>query len=147
MEPPQRAFWLIRGRENHWKVLTLRYCFRGPELVPLFGSAEEAEDFLFLYGAFGGGFRISSVGSEELLSLLEGAYSHVDKVALDPVAGMDAEEIVELVSMDRRSFVEVLSSEGSSRRGGSPRPPGGPPGPSRTAPSGCRGTTYASPRV
>lgn len=109
MEAPLKTFWLITSRRDDFEVLTVRY--RGErEVMPVFGGAGEAEQFLSLYGAFGGGFRLRRSGADEVASLLLGPFSHVEKVVLDPSPGMDAEETIELVSMERLSFVHFLSS-------------------------------------
>ncbi len=109
MESPLKTFWLITSRRDDFDVLTVRY--RGErEVMPVFGGAEEAEQFLYLYGAFGGGFHPRRSGADEVASLLLGPFSHVEKVVLDPSPWMDAEEAIELVSMDRLGFVDSLSS-------------------------------------
>lgn len=78
-------------------------------MLPVFGHAEEAETFLRALG--GSGWQIRETGAGELVSVLFGPCANVRKIALDPPAsGASAEVLVNLVSLGREDFVELLMS-------------------------------------
>lgn len=95
--------------------------FDREERLPVFSYEEEAEMFLRLEGV-GEGWRVRETRAGELVSLLCGPCAGVKEVALDPLPGMVAERTVELVSLDRRCFIELIMAERRSLRfGGSGR--------------------------
>ena len=102
------SYWLIVGGEGARKTLTLHSGLRG-EILPVFGSEEDAGVFLMPLGAFGGGFAARPIAAEDLASLLRGPLSSVGTVALDPAPGMDTAATLDLVSTDRQSFAEDLT--------------------------------------
>src|SRR3712207_6704219 len=75
------------------------------EILPVFGVAGAARDFL-RRGGLGGGWRVRKSTAGELVSLLLGCLPRVDRVALDPAAG-DAQPR----SADKKKFVAALMSE------------------------------------
>ena len=109
-----------RGSENYWlivsrdgarsRALTLHSIPRG-EILPVFGSEEDVSMFLTPLGAFGGGFMARPIAAEDLASLLWGPLSSVETVALDPTSGVDTAAVLDLVSTNRKSFVDNLSGE------------------------------------
>ncbi len=98
------------GQDRVRKVLTLHSRLRG-EILPVFGSEEDAGMFLTPLGAFGGGLTPRPIAAEDLASLLWGPLSSVGTVALDPTPGVDTAAVLDLISTDRESFVEYLSNE------------------------------------
>jgi hypothetical protein len=105
----RRSFWLIATRTHgRIEVLTLD---AGDEMVlPVFSFQEEGELFLRLEATEANWWsRETTTG--ELVSLLLGLCSQVDKVALDPLPGIWERKILELVSTDRRCFVRHLLGE------------------------------------
>lgn len=111
-ERPRRSagYWLIVGQDGTRKVLTLNSRLRG-EILPVFGSEEDAGMFLTPLGAFGGGFTPRPIAAEDLASQLWGPLSSVGTVALDPTPGVDPAAVFDLISTDRESFVEHLTEE------------------------------------
>lgn len=110
--------WILEGAEGG--VLTILYRDAG-EILPVFSLEEAAEDFRCLLGAFGGGMRKREISTTELSSLLEGGpLSGVRRVILDPPPGMDADEMIVLISLERERFVRLLADEGRSGYGSPP---------------------------
>jgi hypothetical protein len=113
----RRSFWLIvTWAHGRMEVLTIDA--GGETVLPVFSFQEEGEFFLRLETTEAGWWpRETTTG--ELVSLLLGLCSRVDKVALDPLPGLGEKEIVELVSTGRRHFVchlmRGVGAVGSSR--------------------------------
>ncbi len=106
----QRSFWLIATRAHGWReVLTIDA--GGQTVLPVFSFQEEGEFFLGLEGTETTDWWTRETTTGELVSLLLGLCSRVDKVALDPLPGLGERELVELVSTGRRHFVRHLMSE------------------------------------
>ena len=104
-------YWLVVGRDGaRSKTLTLHSRPHG-EILPVFGSEEDVSMFLTPLGAFGGGFMARLIAAEDLASLLWGPLSSVETVALDPTSGVDTAAVLDLVSTNRKSFVDNLSGE------------------------------------
>jgi hypothetical protein len=76
------------------------------EVLPIFTFEEEAEMFLRLGVPEKEGWQLREITRGELASVLYGPCKGVTHVSLDPLPG-----IVELVSLSRERFVEVLLSE------------------------------------
>jgi hypothetical protein len=117
----QRSFWLIVARTHGWtEVLTIDA--GGETVLPVFSFQEEGVFFLGLEATEADWWtRETTTG--ELVSLLLGLYSRVDKVALDPLPGREVREKLGLASTDRRHFVRHLllgevaaHPEGATRR-------------------------------
>ena len=105
-------YWLIVGCDGAGEALTLHPRTRG-ETLPVFGSREDAGAFLagtFLrsLGTFGGGLTVRPIAAQALASLLSGPLSGVGTVALDPIPGVGSAAVLDLISVDRESFVEHL---------------------------------------
>ncbi len=110
-------YWLIVNRSGGRKnALTLHSRPRG-EILPIFGSEEDAGTFLTLLGAFGGVFAARPIAAEDLASLLWGPLSGVGTVALDPMPGADMAATLSLISTDRDSFAENLTGERTTGSG------------------------------
>ena len=100
-----RLWYLIARREsNRLEPLTLATRHSG-EILPVFGAAGAARDFLHR-GCLGGGWRVRESTPGELVSILLGCLPRVDRVALDPAAG-DARPR----SARKKEFVAALMGE------------------------------------
>jgi hypothetical protein len=95
---------IARRKSNRLEPLTLVARPSG-EILPVFGGAGAARDFL-RRGGLGGGWRVRESAAGELVSLLLGCLPRVDRVALDPAAG-DAQPR----SADKKEFVAALMGE------------------------------------
>jgi len=108
---PAPAYWLITKNTNgRIEVLTLN-C---EKTLPIFSHQEEAEMFL-RFSREGvveeeEGWRVTESGAGELVSVLYGLCAAVKEVALDPLPEMVAEMTVGLVSLDRRWFIERMTT-------------------------------------
>lgn len=91
------------GREDPWRTLTLYSELRG-EILPVFGSEEDADTYLMLLKAIGGGLEARYMAVEGLIWLLSGPLSGVERVALDPTPEMDADAMLESISVGREGF-------------------------------------------
>jgi hypothetical protein len=105
----QRSFWLIATRA-HGRVEVLTIDAGGETVLPVFSFQEEGEFFLSLEAAEADWWPWETT-TGELVSLLLGLCAQVDKVALDPLPGLEERGIVELVSTGRRHFVRYLMGE------------------------------------
>jgi hypothetical protein len=131
------SYWLIVEQDFARKMLTLCPGPRG-EILPVFGSEEDADAFLAPLGAFGAAFAAEAMTAEDLTSLLSASHFGVGTVALDPAPGMETgAAVLGFISMDREGFVEKLREEG--RPGIAGRGVWSGPGPARLAlaPGGC----------
>lgn len=106
---PHSLYWLIVKHDGpRMSVFTIELA-SSEKVLPLFGHMEEAETFLRALGD--SGWQIRETGAGELVSVLFGSCANVRKVALDPPApGAGAEVLVDLVSLGREDFVELLTS-------------------------------------
>jgi hypothetical protein len=105
----RRSFWLI-VTQAHRRMEVLTIDAGGETVLPVFSFQEEGEFFLSLEAAEANWWpRQTTTG--ELVSLLLGLCARVDKVALDPLPGLEERGIVELVSTGRRRFVRHLMGE------------------------------------
>ena len=116
----RRSFWLIVTRTHGWReVLTIDA--GGETVLPVFSFQEEGEFFLGLEAAEAEWWpRETTTG--ELVSLLLGLCSRVDKVALDPLPGLGERRIIDLVSTGRKHFVRHLMGEGAAHFDARTRP-------------------------
>ena len=105
----RRLFWLIVTRA-HGSMEVLTIDAGGETVLPIFSFREEVELFLHLQ-AKGADWWPRETTTGELVSLLLGLCSRVDKVALDPLPGLGEREILGLVSTGRRRFVRYLMGE------------------------------------
>jgi hypothetical protein len=111
------SWWLIVNHESGWmEVLTLSLA-GGEKMLPVFSFKEEAELFVTLGASFArGGWLARETGAGELVSLLLGPLSGVEGVALDPLPGRLAEMVIDLLSIDRATFIEWLLLRALERR-------------------------------
>ena len=119
------GWWLIvRNGADRIEMLTV-----GGEGDP--GSEEEVKMFLRFGKVDGDGWRTRESGAGELVSVLSGPCQDVERLALDPMPEMLAEKVagtvagstLELVSMSRERFVQIILGRArrlASRRIGAP---------------------------
>lgn len=110
------AWWVIsRCDGGGTEVLTVSR--DGTHALPVFGHQEEAE--LFLWSAEPGeGWRVRESRCGELLSVLYGPCSTVDRVALDPLPESWTRSVFDLFCVGRKDFVRTLLDGGSRWRQG-----------------------------
>ena len=112
--PGPVSYWLLaEKRNNRIEVLTLRTGGE-QETLPVFSSEQEAEIFL-RFGGVTGGWRARESSGGELVSVLCGPCTRVEKVALDPSPEMVVEGTVGLVSLLRESFMNLIMARTSGR--------------------------------
>ncbi len=105
----RRVFWLVATRA-HGRMEVLTLDAGGETVLPVFSFQEEGELFLRLEATEADWWpRETTTG--ELVSLLLGLCTRVDKVALDPLPGTWERKILGLVSTGRRCFVRHLLGE------------------------------------
>jgi len=85
------------------------------QALPVFGHEEEAEMFLCL-GDAEDGWRVRESTAGELVSLLYGPCTHVERVALDPLPKMLDQSLVGLVSLDRKRWLSLVLGRGRPSR-------------------------------
>ena len=106
---PYTPYWLVVKHHGlRTSVFTIELA-SGAKVLPVFGHAEEAEMFLRALG--GNGWQIRETGAGELVSVLFDRYANIRKISLDPLAPVaGAEVLVNLVSLSREDFMELLAS-------------------------------------
>jgi hypothetical protein len=105
------AWWLLaRHSDSQREVLTLTH--GGSEVLPVFSFREEAEMYLQIE-MLGCDWHIRETGTGELVSMLYGACASVRSVALDPLPSTLADEVAELVGLDRERFVSRVVRGGA----------------------------------
>src|ERR687897_2614497 len=105
----RRSLWLIVTR-SHGSMEVLTIDAGGETVLPVFSFQEEGEFFLSLEMTEADWWpRETTTG--ELVSLLLGLCTRVDKVVLDPLPSLGEREIIGLVSPGRRHFVRYLMGE------------------------------------
>jgi len=81
-------------------------------MLPVFSFREEAEMYLLIEKS-GEDWQAREIGAGELVSVLYGSCASVRSVALDPLPSMLADEVAELVSLDRERFVSRVVRGGA----------------------------------
>jgi hypothetical protein len=105
----RRSFWMIATR-TRGRIEVLTIDAGGETVLPVFSFQEDVELFVRLEAREADWWpRETTTG--ELVSLLLGLCSGVDKVALDPFPSFGEREIRGLVSTGRRHFVSHLMGE------------------------------------
>lgn len=104
-------YWLIVKHDGLGRRVFTTRLTGSEEVLPIFGHAEEAGEFLRL-GKLENGWRVRGTGVGELVSVLLGLCANVRRVALDPMPETDADAgiLASFVSMGRENFMEFLSS-------------------------------------
>ncbi len=124
----RRRLWIVRHETHRMDVLTVEDG-DGEEILPVFSFEEEAEMFVLIEGP-GAGWRAMEATPGEVASVLCGPCAVVGKVALDPPPAVCGDRIIDLVSLGREAFLEILlggekapSSRRVLHRGGNIRLP------------------------
>lgn len=95
-------------------------------ILPIFGSGEDAD--AFVRGTYDSGARrdlgASRTGRVQLTSELLDPLTRIDRVAFDPLPEPDLRQTVELASLSRAAFVDLVLGRGRtwSSRSGQERP-------------------------
>ncbi len=101
------SYWLIfKGDGERLEALTTRFP-DGGEALPVFSFREEAEMYLCLRG-LKDGWQIREAGAGELRSMLCTVFGNVLHVVLDPIPEVSGLGMFELLSLDRRAFMDGL---------------------------------------
>lgn len=118
-----KPFWLLVkvGAERIY-IMTTGLATGGTAL-PVFSFEEEAAMFRDL-GAPHVGWRVEQTADTGLVSVLQGPCADVDLVLLDPMPGVEAGTLADLVGVGREPFVTFLSRTAGerSRRSRPPHP-------------------------
>jgi hypothetical protein len=85
----------------------------GGRALPVFSGEGEAQMFVWLEGAFEDGWRVRETSTGELVSILCGPCASVRSVALDPSPGMAKAEMIALVTVVRKRFVDRIVAPAS----------------------------------
>jgi hypothetical protein len=107
----QRPHWLITKYESRsLEVLTMSSEDGGDaHVLPVFSFEEEAQMYLrFWAGTASEGWRVRETSVGELASVLYGPCASVSRVALDPLPEVCGGSLLDLLSVERDAFVEVL---------------------------------------
>jgi hypothetical protein len=94
-------YLIARRANNRLELLTLTAATSRGEALPVFDTEWAARDFL-RRGSFGGAWWVRESTTGELVSLLLGLLSRVERVALDPRPGLDAE------LRSKKEFIDAL---------------------------------------
>ncbi len=108
---PGTAWWLVAKDGHLCKDLLTVNC-GGGRALPVFSGEGEAEMFVWLGGAFQDGWRVRETSTGELVSMLCGPYARVRNVALDPSPGMAKAEMIGLVIVARKRFLDRIVAPG-----------------------------------
>lgn len=112
-KPVWHPLYLISKHENgQTEIFTIPGS--GRETLPISSHEEEAEMFLWL-GAPGAYWRARETTAGELVSLLYGPCTDIEKVALDPLPLFGNKAMGGLVSLLREDFVRNLVDEREPR--------------------------------
>ena len=105
------TWWLV-AKDGHLRTEMLTVDCGGGRALPVFSGEGEAEMFVWFGGAFQDGWRIRETSTGELVSILCGPCASVRSVALDPSPGMAKAEIMGLVIVARKRFLDRLVAPG-----------------------------------
>lgn len=94
-------------------VMTLELADHG-EVLPTFGSEEDARRFVEGMSVARAAHELVPVTRVRLVSALLDTLAMVDRVAFDPSSGVDLPETVELASLGRGTFVDILLGRGKA---------------------------------
>ncbi len=106
-EQRPKPYWLIVKYESSSIGVLTANLTGGEEALPVFSFEEEAGMF-FEHRALGSRWRVRETTAGELISVLFGPCASVERVALDPLSGLEAEALSYLASMRREDFIEFL---------------------------------------
>ena len=101
------SYWLIfKGDGERLEALTTSFP-DGGEALPVFSFREEAEMYLCLRD-LEGVWQIREAGAGELRSMLCTVFGNILHVVLDPIPEISGLGMFELLSLDRRAFMDGL---------------------------------------
>lgn len=106
---PGTAWWLV-VKDGHPRTEILTVDCGGGRTLPVFSGEGEAEMFVWFGGAFEDGWRVRETSTGELVSILCGPCASVRSVALDPSPGMARAELIGLVIVARKRFLNLISA-------------------------------------
>jgi len=112
---PVSVYWLIARNETGRLEFLTPSLTDGEKILLVFSFKEEAEMFLRLGQAGFDTWQARQSTAGELISVLYGPCANVKGVALDPLPTMLAERTLELVSLSRRYFADLLVLRGRER--------------------------------
>ena len=96
------------GEGGHLRTEMLTVNCGGGRTLPVFSGEGEAEMFVWLEGAFEDGWQVRETSTGELVSILCGPCVGVRSVALDPSPGMAKAEMIGLVTVARKRFLDRI---------------------------------------
>ena len=105
-QAPCSRYWLILDRESDVAAVLTIALPDGEGVLPIFSSEEEAGPFIRL-GPSGREWQAEEAAPEDVLCVLFGPRGGVERVALDAVPGLEADVLVELISLDRERFAAL----------------------------------------
>ena len=108
---PGRTWWLVAKDGHLCKDLLTVNC-GGGRALPVFSGECEAEMFVWLGGSSQDGWRVRETSTGELVSILCGPYATVGNVALDPTPKMVKAEMIGLVIVARKRFLDRIVAPG-----------------------------------
>jgi hypothetical protein len=108
---PGTTWWLV-AKDGHLCKDFLTVDCGGGRALPVFSGEGEAEMFVWLGGAFQDGWRVRETSTGELVSMLCGPCARVRNVALDPSPGMAKAEMIGLVIVARKRFLDRIVAPG-----------------------------------
>lgn len=114
---PSGAAWWMISRCEGGKAEVLTISRNGKDVLPLFSHEEEAELFLWSAGP-GDGWRARESRRGEILSLLCGPCSTLERVALDPLPEPWTVPMLDLFCLNRKDFVRTLLNGRGAAIGG-----------------------------
>lgn len=106
-KPIRRRHWMIARCMNGRTEIFTVVSEGGTTVLPVFSFEEEARLFLCCE-APADGWRVRETSPGELTSVLYGPCPDVKTVALDPLPEFLGEGMMNLVSLERSSFLKVL---------------------------------------
>ena len=104
---PGTKWWLV-AKEGRLRRELLTVNCGGGRALPVFSGEGEAQMFVWLEGAFEDGWRVRETSTGELVSILCGPCASVRSVALDPSPGMAKAEMIALVTVVRKRFLDRI---------------------------------------
>ena len=108
MDASAKHVVIVGGPETRDELLAI--VLDDGEAVPLFGTVEEAEEFLASTGDFAAGWRAREIPARDLVELLEYQGDEVEYVALSPPPE-NLEGGMELNVVPREVLVELLKRQ------------------------------------
>ena len=108
---PGTTWWLV-AKDGHLCRDLLTVNCGGGRALPVFSGEGEAEMFVWLGGAFQDGWRVRETSTGELVSVLCGPYATVRNVALDPSPKIVKAEMIGLVIVARKRFLDRIVAPG-----------------------------------